>query len=116
MLCATAALACAQAVHPAMKARGQGTMLFTGGGLALRPEYGSAVPSLTAGKSALRGLVHAMAAELAKDGIRAGLITIAGMVEPGTAFDPDRIAESYWRFHMGAAHGTETVFDGSAPG
>jgi NAD(P)-dependent dehydrogenase (short-subunit alcohol dehydrogenase family) len=113
MLCATAALACAQAVHPAMRERGRGTMLFTGGGLALRPEYGRGVASLTAGKSALRGLVHAMAAELAEDGIRAGTITIAGMVKPGTAFDPDRIAELYWRFHAGEITAVETVFDGT---
>lgn len=111
MLCATAALACAQAVHPAMRARRRGTMLFTGGGLALRPEYGGGVASLTAGKSALRGLVHAMAAELAEDGIRAGTITIAGQVSPGTAFDPDRIAELYWRFHVGEITAVETVFD-----
>jgi NAD(P)-dependent dehydrogenase (short-subunit alcohol dehydrogenase family) len=91
-------------------------MLFTGGGLALRPEYGASVPSLAAGKSALRGLVLAMAAELAADGIRAGLITIAGMVQAGTAFDPDRIAELYWQFHAGAVRSVETVFDGSGPG
>lgn len=59
-LCATGALACAQHVYPAMKSAGRGTMLFTGGGLALHPEYGKGVSSLTAGKSALRRLVFAM--------------------------------------------------------
>ncbi len=34
-LCATGALVCSQAVWPAMKAAGQGSLLFTGGGLAL---------------------------------------------------------------------------------
>lgn len=113
MLSATAALACAQAVHPAMRARGHGTMVFTGGGLALRPEFGTAVPSLAAGKSAMRALVLAMAGELAGDGIRAGTITIAGTIAPGSAFDPDRIAALYWRFHSGEITAVETVFDGT---
>lgn len=112
MLCATSALVCTQAVLPGMQGRGRGTLLFTGGGLALRPEFGAGVASLTAGKSALRGLVRAMAPELANAGLRVGLITIAGTVAPGTAFDPDRIAELYWRRHAGDLTDVETVFDG----
>jgi NAD(P)-dependent dehydrogenase (short-subunit alcohol dehydrogenase family) len=49
------ALACARQVAGAM--HGGGSLLFTGGGLALYPQYGKGVASLTAGKSALRGLV-----------------------------------------------------------
>jgi len=37
-----------------MKEAGKGAMLFTGGGLALFPEYGATVPSLTAGKASAR--------------------------------------------------------------
>lgn len=92
---AAGALAAAQAVHPAMKARGRGVMLFTGGGLSLHPELGVSMASLTAGKGALRGLVHVLAKELAPDGIHVGLVTIAGNVARGTAFDPDRIAPIY---------------------
>lgn len=98
-LSVTGALAAAQAVHPAMKAAGRGSLLFTGGGLALRPDYGRRVASLTAGKSALRGLVHAIAGELAEDGIHVATITIAGTVAPGGRFDPDRIAEHFTRIH-----------------
>ena len=112
MLCATSALVCTQAVLPGMRERGRGTLLFTGGGLALRPEFGAGVASLAAGKSALRGLVHAMAPELTQAGVRVGLITIAGTVAPGTAFDPDRIAELYWRHHADVAPDVETIFDG----
>jgi hypothetical protein len=32
-------------------------------------------------------------------GIHVATITVAGVVEPGTAFDPDDIAEHYWRLH-----------------
>ncbi len=94
-LCVTSALVAAQAVHADMVAAGRGAMLFTGGGLALAPQYGTVVPSLTAGKSALRGLVLAMAGELRPQGIRVGLVTIAGTVAPGGPFDPDLIAERY---------------------
>lgn len=98
-LSATSALACAQEVYPAMKAAGRGSMLFTGGGLALRPEFGKGVASLTAGKSALRGLVHAMAGELAPEGVHVATVTIAGTVAPGGPFDPDLIAEHFLALH-----------------
>jgi len=109
-----AALACAQQVFPAMKAVGRGTLLFTGGGLALYPQYGKGVASLTAGKSALRGLVYAMAGELTEASVHVATVTIAGTVQPGTAFDPARIAEHYWALHQQgrAEWQVERVFDG----
>lgn len=97
-LCVTGALAAAQAVFADMRAAGGGLMLFTGGGLALAPQHGTPAPSLAAGKSALRGLVLAMAPELRKAGIRAGTITIAGTIAPGGPFDPERIAERFAEF------------------
>jgi NAD(P)-dependent dehydrogenase (short-subunit alcohol dehydrogenase family) len=113
-LCATGALACAQAAFPAMQARGAGSLLFTGGGLALRPEFGAGVAGLTAGKSALRGLVFALAGELAPHGIHVGTVTIAGQVAPGGPFDPDRIAEAFAALHAEprGAWSIETVFAG----
>jgi NAD(P)-dependent dehydrogenase (short-subunit alcohol dehydrogenase family)/glutathione S-transferase len=111
-LCVTGALASAQQVHPGMKAAGRGTMLFTGGGLALFPEYGATVPSLTAGKSALRGLVLAMAADLQADGIRAGTVTVCGTVVPGSAFDPDLIAQRFDDMATGKITDVESKFDG----
>lgn len=110
----TSALVAIQAVHPAMKRAGGGSCLLTGGGLALYPEHGGAVPSLTAGKSALRGLAHAIAPELAADGIHLSLVTIAGVVAEGTALAPDRIAERYWELHVQprSEWTTELVVDG----
>lgn len=115
-LCATGALAAAQAVYPAMKAAGAGSMLFTGGGLALHPEYGSRVISLVAGKSALRGLVLALAPVMAESGIHAATVTVVGTVAPGTAFDPDAIADRFWAVHAQARSDwtAESVFDGAA--
>lgn len=99
-LCVTGAYACARAVHADMKAKGGGTILFTGGGLALAPEYGVNVASLVAGKAALRGLGFALHEGLKADNIHVGMVTIAGTVARGGAFDPDLIADHYYALHM----------------
>ncbi len=114
-LCVTGAYACVRAVYPAMKKRGGGSILFTGGGLALQPAYGTRVLSLVAGKSALRGLGLALFEALKPDNIHAGQVTIAGVVAPGTAFDPDRIADEYWSLHTQApdARQPEIIFSGN---
>ncbi len=113
-LCATGALAAIQAVVPAMKAEGGGTLLFTGGGLALYPEYGGDVVSLAAGKSAMRAVVLALAPRLADIGIHAATVTIAGTVAPGTPIDPDLIAATFMALHRQSREDwqTEVVFDG----
>ncbi|MFN4156768.1 MAG: SDR family NAD(P)-dependent oxidoreductase [Paracoccaceae bacterium] len=109
----TGALTAIQTAAPSMTAGGGGTILLTGGGLALAPQYGGAVPALTAVKSALRGFVHASAPAFAAQGLRLGTVTIAGQVAPGTAFDPDRIAEAFWALHSDQSPKVEQVFDGS---
>jgi len=109
----TGALTAIRAAAPAMKAGGAGTVLLTGGGLALAPQYGGAVPALTAVKSALRGFVHASSPAFAAQGLRLGTVTIAGQVAPGTAFDPDRIAEAFWALHSEETPKVEHVFDGT---
>lgn len=91
-----AALA-AQAVLPAMRERGEGTILFTGGGLALQPYPDFA--SLAIGKAGIRSLTFSLAQEVADDGIHVGTVTICGFIRAGTKFDPDTIAESYWELH-----------------
>lgn len=113
-LCATGALACAQQVYPGMKERRRGTILFTGGGLALYPEYGVGTASLTAGKSALRGLTYALAGELAPQGIHVATVTVAGTIAQGTPLAPDRIADAYWALHVQpkADWSTETILKG----
>lgn len=92
------ALAAAQAVLPAMKTRGRGTLLFTGGGYAFEPT--PMLASVGAGKAALRNLAFSFYADLKDSGIHAATVTIGGMVKAGTQFDPDAIAECYWQLHM----------------
>lgn len=109
----TGALTAIQVAAPSMITAGGGSIILTGGGLALAPQFGGAVPALTAVKSALRGFVHASAPEFASKSIRLGTVTIAGQVAPGSAFDPDRIAEAFWSMHTGEQATVEVVFDGS---
>jgi NAD(P)-dependent dehydrogenase (short-subunit alcohol dehydrogenase family) len=87
------ALIAARCVVPAMKARGRGAILFTGGGWAIYPS--AAVASTAIGKAGLRHLALMLAEELQGSGIRAGTITIMGEVAPGTAFDPERIGVAF---------------------
>lgn len=110
----TAALVCTQAVAPSMIERGQGEVIWTGGGTALDPAIGTAAPSLTAGKSGMRGLAFAMAGELRPLGIRLQTVTINGTVAPGTPFDPAHIAEAFYqRYRAPRSDETiETVFNG----
>lgn len=88
------ALRCAQHVIPGMVERKSGTILFTGGMLALNPVSSRASASIS--KAGLRNLSFTLADELAAHGINVGTVTVGGVVQPGTYFDPDLIAESYW--------------------
>lgn len=94
------ALVVAQQVIPAMQANKKGTILFTGGGLAFNPAPPYA--SLAIGKAAIRSLAYSLGGELEPDNIQVATVTISGYVKPGTHFDPDLIAETYWQLHSQA--------------
>lgn len=96
-VCVTGALVAARALAPAMIAATRGTLLFTGGGLALYPS--PQAPSLSVGKAGIRALALMLAAELAPEGIRVGTVTIAGEVAAGTPFAPEKIAEAFLALH-----------------
>ncbi len=91
------ALTLAQLVAPAMKQRGRGTLLLTGGGFAHEPS--AAFASLSASKAALRSLTFSLAQELGNDGIHVATVTVYGVVQTGTAFDPNRIAQHFVALH-----------------
>ena len=91
------AFTAAQQVLPAMRAQCSGTILLTGGGFAFEPM--PVMASLGVGKAAIRNLAFSLHADLLESGIHAATVTIRGTVAPGSAFDPDRIAEAYWRLH-----------------
>ncbi|SEM16582.1 short chain dehydrogenase [Stigmatella aurantiaca] len=91
------ALVATQQVYPVMKQQGHGTILLTGGALAVDPM--PLYASLAIGKAGLRNLAFSLAKEMEPQGIHVATVTICGFIQAGTRFDPDRIAEEYWRLH-----------------
>ncbi|WP_240972848.1 SDR family NAD(P)-dependent oxidoreductase [Nonomuraea composti] len=89
------ALVTAAHVVPAMARRGSGTFIVTGG----MPEPKPAYVSLSLGKAGVRTLVAMLDEEYGPSGVHAASVTVAGAVAPGTPFDPDDIAQHYWRLH-----------------
>jgi NAD(P)-dependent dehydrogenase (short-subunit alcohol dehydrogenase family) len=79
------------------------------------PEPDPAFTSLSLGKAGVRALVTLLASEYGPAGIHVATVTVGGAVEPGGRFDPDRIAEEYWRLHVQgpAAWEREVVFSGA---
>jgi short-subunit dehydrogenase len=102
------ALVAAQEVAPAMRARGRGTVLLTGSEAALRPSVQAA--GLGVAKAGLRNLAMSLAAELREDGVHVTTVTIRGVLKPGSFFDPDKVAEHYWRLHEAPASEWEPEF------
>ncbi|MEM6284453.1 MAG: SDR family NAD(P)-dependent oxidoreductase [Chloroflexota bacterium] len=104
------ALAAAQACLPAMREAGGGTILFTGGGLALYPV--AQFSSLSIGKAGIRSLAKTLHDELKSDNIHVATVTVGGFVKAGTFFDPDKIAEVYMTLHQqpAGAWEWETVY------
>ncbi|UBU16550.1 SDR family NAD(P)-dependent oxidoreductase [Nonomuraea gerenzanensis] len=97
------AMVTASHVVPAMARRGGGTFIVTGG----MPEPKAAYVSLSLGKVGVRALVAMVDEEYGAAGVHAASVTVAGVVAPGTAFDPDDIAEHYWRLHTQPREGWE---------
>ena len=101
------ALHCVHKVLPEMRARKEGTLLFTGGGLGLHPVADYTCISID--KAALRALTFTLNEELKNDGIFAGIVTIMGNIAPGTHYDPADIAKAYWRLYT-ERNNAEIVF------
>lgn len=84
----------AQQVIPEMIERKQGTIFFTGGGaseLTVTP----ILTTLSIGKSGLRSYAHCLHDELQDQGVYVGMLSIAGVIEEGTYFSADTIADEY---------------------
>ena len=85
-------------ILPAMRLNSKGTILITGGGLAIEP-YPNWT-ALGAGKAALRSYALSLHKTLTPDNIHVAVIAVCGIVEAGGLFDPDLIAEHYWQLHI----------------
>ena len=109
---ASSALRASQAFLQDMMDRGTGSILFTGGGWALYPTASAASPSI--GKAALRNLGFVLHEQLQGTGVRAGLVSILGMVDESTAFNSSDIGQAFLDFHRTEeAVGAEFQFTGS---
>ena len=102
------AVVAAQVAAPVLRVAGRGTLLVTSGGFADNPV--PALASLSIGKAALRSAQTLVAADVGEDGIHAATVTIAGVVEPGTDFDPDNIAELFWTAHSDPKDAWQTEY------
>lgn len=89
------AIVAAQEVLPAMEAKKAGKIFFTGGGLALNPnfQYGS----LSIGKAGLRNAAYCLHQEVRAKGIHVATVTIQGFIqEEDEKYNPAAIAEQFW--------------------
>ena len=104
------ALTAAAQLAPAMARRGNGTFIVTGGMPSPDPRH----VSLSLGKGGVRTLVTLLDQEYGPSGVHVATVTVAGPIAPGTNFDPDDIAEHYWRLHAQARNEweRETVYAG----
>jgi NADP-dependent 3-hydroxy acid dehydrogenase YdfG len=107
------ALSTAQCAVAAMRETGRGVLIFTVNNLALEPTAAGAAMAI--GKGAQRNLALSLEQEIAGTGIRVGILRIAGVIKADTAFDPARIAESYWTIATQdpARFVRDHVFDGT---
>lgn len=84
-------------------------IVATGSAAADRPWHEAA--SLGVQKAGLRNLIRSIDRTLEGDGIRAVSLTVNGILERGTAFDPDRVAEALYS----AAHQPEDAWQVEVP-
>ncbi|MDQ1147811.1 NAD(P)-dependent dehydrogenase (short-subunit alcohol dehydrogenase family) [Bacillus sp. SORGH_AS 510] len=88
------ALTSVKEVTPYME---KGTLLLTGGGLALYPYADYA--SLAIGKAGIRNLAYSLHQELSSKGIYVGTLTIKGFVQEGTYYSAENIAETFYSMY-----------------
>lgn len=93
------ALAAVNAASGAMSGRGAGTILLTGGGLAMtpHPEY----LSISIGKAGIRALAQGTFAAFREKGVHVATVTVAGFVNPGSEHVV-KIANHFWVLHAQA--------------
>lgn len=99
-------------VLPHMVEAGGGSLFFTGGMPAVKPGYAS----LSLGKAGLRTVADLFDAEVAGQPIHVATVTVCGVVERGTPYDPDLIADVFADLHAETAGDwrSEVRFEGHA--
>lgn len=90
------ALAAVQVLKPKMEARGEGSILLTGGGLSLypNPDY----ISLSIGKAGIRSLVLGLFESSKDKNLHIATVTVAAFVKPDSQEAKD-VGEQFWQLH-----------------
>ena len=91
------ALCAAQQVIPGQKEQGNGTILFTGGGLGLAPS--SSATSISLHKAALRALAIALHDELKDSGIYVGIVNIKGGIGMDDYYATEKVAGLFYQLY-----------------
>jgi short-subunit dehydrogenase len=89
----TSALVAVRAAAAAMTARGEGTILLTGGGFGIEPSPDFLPISI--GKAGIRAIAKAMFVPLKEAGVHIATVTVGRLVSPGSE-DARVIAEAFW--------------------
>lgn len=84
-----------------------GTILVTGGGLALSPHAEWA--SLGLGKAALRNVVEGLVPALRERNVRIGLVTVATLVAPASV-EATGVADAFWDLASDPSAGWERTY------
>ena len=92
------AITTAAHLAPAMAERGSGSFLITGGMPVPKPDYAS----LSLDKAGVRAVVALLHQQYGAAGVHAASVTVGGGVSPGSLWDPEDIADHYWRLHQQA--------------
>jgi NADP-dependent 3-hydroxy acid dehydrogenase YdfG len=90
------ALVAAQAAAPKMFERKSGTILLTGGGVALQPHPDYL--SLSIGKAGVRALAQGLFESFKEKNVHIATVTVAGFVTAGSK-DAAAVAEQFWQLH-----------------
>jgi NADP-dependent 3-hydroxy acid dehydrogenase YdfG len=91
------AFAAARLVSEPMRRAGRGTIILTGGRLAVHPM--AAYTALSVGKAGIRALALALHEAWAPEGVHVATVTIHGLIGSDERHAPDAIAESFWSLH-----------------
>jgi short-subunit dehydrogenase len=92
----TSALAAIQAASDVMSARGQGTILVTGGGFGIEPT--ADFLNISVAKAALRAATKALFEPMQAKDIHVATVTVSKVITAGTP-DCDEVAEAFFQLH-----------------
>lgn len=91
------AINCAKEFVHYFQSKSEQSIIFTGGGAAIRPSNRASTLSLT--KAALRSYAYTLHDELITENTFVGLVTIQGLIDTSKEMAADKVAESFWQLY-----------------